>query len=54
MIGHNHKEFIELLDKALEKKDDKKYISLLDKEARENDWAYKAQAIIDVIKKSEK
>ncbi len=54
MIGHSHKEFIELLDKALEKKDDKKYISLLDKEARENDWAYKAQAIIDVIQKSEK
>ncbi len=54
MIGHNHQEFLKLLDKALKMKDDKKYISLLDKEAKENDWEYKAQAIINKIKKSEK
>ncbi len=53
LIGHDHDEFIALLDKALKKKNDKKYIELLDKEARENDWSFKAQAILDLIKKDE-
>lgn len=54
MIGHNHEEFIKLLDKAMTMKKDKKYIELLDKEARANDWYNKAEAIIDLIKKDEK
>lgn len=53
MISKTHKEFMENIDKALKKEKDKKYISLLDKEARENDWYKKAQAIIDLIKKDE-
>lgn len=53
MIAHDHDEFIRLLDMYEEKKNDKKYIELLDKEARENDWSYKAKAIVDMIKRDE-
>lgn len=49
----NHKNIFEKLEEAYNKKNDKKYIALLDKEAKENDWFYKAKAIIDVIKKDE-
>ena len=52
-IGKNHEEFIKLLDKALKLKKDKKYIELLDKEAKDNDWSKKAKAIVDAIKKDE-
>lgn len=51
LIGHNHDEFIKKIDEALKLKNDKKYIGLLDKEARENDWSKKAKAIIDLIAK---
>ena len=54
LIGKNHKEFIEKLDEAISLKKDKKYIALLNKEAKENDWSIKAQSIIDLIKKDEK
>ncbi len=49
LIGHDHEEFIALLDKAMELREDPDYIALLDKEARENDWSMKAKAITDVI-----
>ena len=52
-IGKNHEEFINNIEKALNMKNDKEYIQLLDKEARENDWSKKAKAIIDVISKDE-
>ena len=54
LIGHNHDEFIKKIDEALKLKNDKKYIGLLDKEARENDWSKKAKAIIDLIAKDER
>lgn len=54
LIGHNHDEFIKKIDEALKLKNDKKYIELLDKEAKENDWSKKAKAIIDLIKRDEK
>lgn len=54
LLSKNHKEFLENLEKALKLKNDKKYISLLDKEAKENDWAKKAEAIIELIRKDEK
>lgn len=54
LIGKTHKEFIDKLDEAIKLQKDKKYIKLLDKEARENDWSKKANAIIELIKKSEK
>lgn len=52
-IGKNHNDFIKKLDKAISMSEDKQYIELLDKEARENDWSEKTQAIIDLIKKDE-
>ena len=42
-----------MLEEAQKVKNDKKYIDLLDKEAKENDWSKKANAIIDLIKKDE-
>lgn len=53
LIGHNHEEFLKMLEEAHKVKNDKKYIDLLDKEAKENDWSKKANAIIDLIKKDE-
>ena len=52
-IGKDHKDFIKKLEESYEKRNDKKYINLLDKEAQANDWSMKAKAIIDVIKKDE-
>ena len=54
LLSKNHKEFLENLEKALKLKNDKKYIYLLDKEAKENDWSKKAEAIIKLIRKDEK
>ncbi|MGN1379583.1 MAG: glycosyltransferase [Bacilli bacterium] len=53
LIGKNHEDFIKKIDIALTKKNDKKYIELLKKEAKENDWSNKAKVIIDYIKKDE-
>ena len=53
LIGNNHKEFIQKIDEAINLQDDKKYIKLLDKEAKENDWSKKAKVIVDLIKKDE-
>jgi hypothetical protein len=53
LIGHDKKEFIEKLQEALKLQNDKKYIELLDKEAKDNDWSKKAKDIIDLIKKDE-
>ena len=54
LLSKKNKEFLENLEKAKKKKNDKKYISLLDKEAKENDWSKKAEAIIKLIRKDEK
>lgn len=53
LIGKTHKDFLEKLEIAFEKEKDKKYIKLLDKEAKENDWSMKAKLIIDLIKTKE-
>ena len=53
LIGNNHEDFINKLENAYKLKDDKKYLALLDKEAKENDWSKKALAIINLIKKDE-
>lgn len=54
LIAKNHKDFIKKLDEAIKLKNDKNNIELLDKEAKENDWSKKAEAIINLIKKDEK
>ncbi len=51
LIGKNHNEFIEQLDKALVSTENSEYMQLLSKEAKENDWSIKAKAIIDLISK---
>ncbi|MDU6469419.1 MAG: glycosyltransferase [[Ruminococcus] lactaris] len=53
LIGHDHKEFEAKLDEALEKRSDKAYIELLDREALENTWEEKAKAIIEEMKHCE-
>lgn len=53
-LSKSYDEFLDNLDLALKKKNDKKYIKLLDKEAKENDWNIKAKLIIKLIKKDEK
>lgn len=54
MIGHTHEEFIKKLDESLNREEEAYYIRLLDKEAKENDWIFKAKAIIDLVSKDEK
>lgn len=53
LIGKNHNEFLNKLEEAMLLKNNKKYIKLLDDEAKENDWSIKASAIIELIKKDE-
>ena len=53
LIGKNHEEFLKQIEEALKLKNDKKYLKLLDDEAKDNDWSKKAIAIIDLIKKDE-
>ena len=54
LIGKNHKDFMEKIEEAIKLKSDKNYLKLLDKEAKENDWKYKAKSIIDLIYKNRK
>lgn len=54
LIGKNHEDFIRCLEKAYKIRNDKEYIKLLDKEAKENDWKEKAEVIINLIRKDEK
>lgn len=53
-IGKNHSDFIKKLEESYFLRNDKNYLKLLDKEARENDWSKKAEAIINLVKKDEK
>ena len=54
LIAKSSKEFIEKLEEAMTLQENKKYLKLLDQEARDNDWSKKAEAIINLIKKNEK
>ena len=42
-----------MLDKCTTLKNDMKYLLLLDKEAKENDWNYKADLILQLMEASE-
>lgn len=53
LIGKSHDDFLVKLDRALELRKNKEYMSLLDKEARDNDWSMKAKAIIQLIAEKE-
>ena len=51
LIGKNHDEFIQKLDEALELRNNKAYLELLDKEAKDNTWASRANLIDELISK---
>ena len=53
LIGESHEDFLDKLDRAMTLRQDPEYLALLDREARENDWSYKARAIIDMIRTGE-
>lgn len=53
LIGHDREEFLQKLAEALSLREDETYLSLLDEEARANDWRYRAEKIIDLITKEQ-
>ena len=53
LIGENHEDFLQKLDQAMALRQDPDYLALLDKEARKNDWSYKARAIVNMIRVDE-
>lgn len=53
LTAKSHDEFLEKLDEALALRTNSDYLSLLDREAKENDWAFKAKAITDMISADE-
>ncbi len=53
LIGESHEDFLSKLEQAMALRTDRAYLALLDREARENDWSYKARAIIDMIRADE-
>ena len=55
MIANNRNEFMELVDKAVKmnKNNNSDYYSILKKEALENTWSEKANAIVELLKKYE-
>ena len=53
LIGESHEDFLHKLERAMSLRQDPEYLALLDREARENDWSYKARAIIDMIRTGE-
>lgn len=53
LIANSHNEFLQMLKKATGLKNDLDYLELLDNEAKENDWNYKADLILKLIKSSE-
>ncbi len=51
LIGKNHDEFIAQIEKALSLREDKSYLSILEKEAYENSWESKAKDIAEMLEK---
>lgn len=54
LIGESHEDFISKLEEAVKLSSDSKYQALLDKEARDNDWSVKADAILALLKENER
>lgn len=54
MVADNHEHFLGLLERATALVVDEEYLSLLDKEARENDWYYKAKLMVELLEENEK
>lgn len=47
LLADSHDDFLQKLDQALLLRNDARLLSLLDKEARDNDWSKKAKIILD-------
>lgn len=54
MVADNHEHFMELLERATTLATDEEYLNLLDSEARENDWYYKAKLMVKLLEENEK
>lgn len=54
LVANSHDEFIEMLRQAKGLSGDGGYLAALDREARENSWALRADAIIDLLERAEK
>lgn len=53
LIAKDKEQFVELIDKAVNLKDDNEYKKLLRKEALENTWDKKAQIVVNLLKQFE-
>ena len=49
LLANSHEDFLNQLKRALALRDDPALLSLLDRDARENDWSKKAQLILDLL-----
>ena len=52
LIGKDHEDFISQIDLALQLKDDREYLNLLSKEAKENTWEARAKEFDELITKT--
>ena len=50
-VAENHDDFLQLVRKVLNLKDDNNYLTLLDEEARRNTWEARAQVFDEVVQK---
>ncbi len=51
LIAENKDDFIAKIDEALKLKDDKEFLKLVDREAKENTWEIRVRTIIDALNK---
>lgn len=49
IIGKNHEDFLNKIDSTIELINDKNYLDLEMKEARDNTWMQKAEIIVDLL-----
>lgn len=49
MVAKSYRQYVQMLDQALERKDDSEYLTLLRKEAQENSWDHKAIEIMEIL-----
>ncbi len=53
LIAKSKEEFVNLIDKAIESKNNTEYLEMLKKDALNNTWDQKAKVIVDLLKKYE-
>ena len=53
VIAKTHEDFLDKIEPTIKRINNKEYINLLDKDAKDNDWENKAKAIIELIKNGE-